>query len=451
MPYNCNHISAPSQNLMIMKGTILMKIYRFEEHPPYRQELGNGLVLKTAANEADIERVAACDGIVHRDEGIGKMCRRLFMYHPSTRPDDLIFVEDEGTGEVVSSLCLIPWQWRYDNVILEAGEMGIVGTLEPYRRRGLIRAQTNYFKELLMERGFDLSHIQGIPYFYRQFGYEYTIPLIGGYRIEMHQIPDPGKDIKPCFTCRPEVTADLPILRRLYDEAAQDLTIHACRDDEIWQYLSEYTSDAETAYEGWSVEDANGKVVGYFRIQEHGFGEGVTVYEVSRLNYDAALAILRYLKKLANIRKKPYIRLQLPDNCVLMQTARYHGAHDLGSYAWQIHIPDMARFLRKIGPALERRLTESPFSGLIEEIRINFYRETIALNFKNGKLTQVQKLGSAGGPIRVPPRAAVPLMLGYRSCEELRESWPDLGMPSREAYLMDTLFPKMVSYLYTIY
>ena len=428
-----------------------MNAPRFEKNVSCRRELGDGMVLKTAANEADIERVAAFDSKAFGEESIGEMCRRLFLYHPNTCPNDLIFVEDEKTGEVVSSLCLIPWQWRYEDVTLKVGEMGIVGTLEPYRRRGLIRAQADYFKELLAERGFDLSNIQGIPYFYRQFGYEYTIPLNRECRVELHQVPDLGKDDTSCFSCRPETVADLPTLKHLYDEAAQDLAIHACRDDAIWQYLMEYTSTMFTAYEGWIVEDANGKMAGYFHIQKHPFGEALTVWEASRLNYDAALAVLRHLRKLAIERSKPNISLSLPANCALMQVARYYGGHDSGAYAWQIHIPDIARFLRTIGPVLERRLARSPFAGLTEKVWISFYREAVQLHFTNGKLTQVESMGSAGGAIRIPPRAAVPLMLGYRSREELRESWPDLNAPPKEAYLLDVLFPKMASHIYTIY
>jgi len=429
----------------------MIKTPKSEKRPSCRRELGDGLVLKTAASEADIERVAAFDGKVFGEESVGELCRRLFLYHPNTEYSDLIFVEDEKTGEVVSSLCLIPWQWRYEDITLKVGEMGIVGTLEPYRRRGLIRAQADYFKELLVERGFDLSNIQGIPYFYRQFGYEYSIPLNRGCHVELHQVPDLGKDETSCFSCRPETAADLPILKRLYDEASQDLAIHARRDDAIWQYLFEHAPATYTAYEGWTVEDANGRIAGYFYIQKHPFGEALTVWEASRLDYDAALAVLRHLKKLAIERSKPNIFLSLPANCALMQVARYHGAHDSGTYAWQIHIPDMARFLRTIGPVLEHRLAISPFAGLTEKVRISFYREAVQLHFTNGELTQVESLGFAEGAIHIPPRAAVPLVLGYRSREELRESWPDLNAPPKEAYLLDVLFPKMASHIYTIY
>lgn len=427
-----------------------MKSSESEKNAPCRRELGDGLVLKTAANSEDIERVAQCHNVSFEEEAIGEFCRTLFLYHPSTQHSDLIFVEDEKTGEVVSSLCLIPWQWRYEDVILKAGEMGIVGTKEKYRRRGLIRAQSDYLKEQLMERGFHLSQIQGIPYFYRQFDYEYALPLQGGYRVELHQVPELKEDEEPGFTCRPGNPEDLPIIKRLYHEAVQDLQISACRDDAIWGYLLEHSPATFIGYEVWVVECADRGVKGYFHVENYGFGSGVNVSEVSRLSYDAAMAVLRQLKKLAVEREKPYIRLALPKNCTLMQTARYHGADDMGTYAWQIHVPDMALFLSAIRPVLERRLSESPFSGLTEVVKLNFYREAVVLNFVEGRISKVQKLDFGDGSVRIPPRAAVPLVLGYRSQEELKDSWPDLGMPSKESYLIDVLFPKMTSHIYTI-
>ncbi|NIV29853.1 MAG: hypothetical protein GWN58_10205, partial [Anaerolineae bacterium] len=80
---------------------------------PYRQPLGDGLVLRTADDERDVERVAEFNGTVHGSE-IVAMTRNLFVHHPNTRGGDLIFVEDEGSGQVISSLCLIPWTWRYE-------------------------------------------------------------------------------------------------------------------------------------------------------------------------------------------------------------------------------------------------------------------------------------------------------------------------------------------------
>jgi len=414
----------------------------------YRQPLGDDLMLRTAADERDVERMAEFNGTVH-GPGVATMTRNLFIHHSHTRGRDLIFVEDERSDQVVSSLCLIPWTWRYEGVDIPAGEMGIVGTLEAYQHRGLVRAQVDYFKRRLRERGCLLSHIQGIPYYYRQFGYEYALPLEGGLRLEMRHVPaPPGVP----FTFRLATRDDLAALMRLYDDAARDLAIHTVRDEATWQYLLTHADGTETECENWLIQDADGQIVGYMRVPKHHFGEELVVGEVSHLGFEAALAALHHLKTLTVERDKPGIRLNLPAECTLMRLARSLGAHDLGTYAWQIHVPDVAALLRALTPVLERRVAGSPFAGLTRDVRLSLYRETLLLRFRAGNLTEVANLDfTSGEAIRLPPLQFIPLLLGYRTAEELRATYPDVSIAPAWRLLVDTLFPKVASFIYTTY
>jgi predicted acetyltransferase len=285
--------------------------------PVHYQPLGGGLVMRTAADEWDVERVAEFDGAIHGDS-IAPMTRNLFLRHPSTSGRDLIFVEDEHTHQVVSSLCVIPWTLRFEGATLPAGEMGIVGTLESYRRRGLVRAQVAFFKQRLKERGCLLSHIQGIPFYYRQFGYEYALPLDGDLHLELREVPKPPN---APFTFRLAKLADMPELMRLYDEAAQDLGISAVRDEAIWPYLLTCTDGGETECENWLITDAQRKTVGYMRLPRFHFGEELMINEVSRLSADAALAALHHAKTLAEQQGNPGLRINVPLNSTLMQAA----------------------------------------------------------------------------------------------------------------------------------
>jgi hypothetical protein len=416
---------------------------------PYRKELGDELVLKSLSGPEDAERLAAFQSLIH-GQGVADMTRELILHHPNTRSEYWLYVEDERTGKIVSSICLIPWTLRYEGVSLRAGEMGIVATLEAYRHRGLVRTQAARHAELLREGGFDLSHIQGIPYFYRQFGYEYAMPLVGGWHVELRHIPDAPDDAPP-YTFRQATLDDLPLLMQLYNRAAADLAIHTVRDEAEWRYLLGPSTRTEMAAETWLVFQ-DGTAVGYFRIQHHGFGEGLIVNEASRLDVDAALAALRHLKSLSAESKKPYIRLCLPEDSTLIQTARCLGAHNQGYYAWQIKLVDVGQLLRKLSPVLERRIAASPFAGLTRDVCLNLYREAFEMRFKAGTLSEVIALGfSDRGGIRVPPLLLAPLVLGYRSREELAQAHHDFSVRGEWQYLVDVLFPKMTSFLYTIY
>jgi GNAT superfamily N-acetyltransferase len=414
-----------------------------------RQQLADGLVLRTADDERDVERVAAFNGLVHGNE-ITSMTRDLFLCHPHTSLDDLIFIEDQESEQIVSSLCLIPWTWCCEGVEIPAGELGIVGTLEDYRRRGLIRAQMSVFEQRLRERGCLLSQIQGIPYYYRQFDYEYALPLEGGLRLEMRHVPEP---LEAAFTFHPATPDDVPVLMQLYDEAAQNLAIHSLRDEAIWCYLLKYTEGTGMVRDTWLIQDADANVAGYFCVPKYHFGEELAVSEVSNLGFDAALAVLNQLKRLALEREKPGLRLNLPAGCTLMRLARSLDAYDLGTYAWQIRVPDVVALLRALRPVLERRVAGSPFAGLSKDVRINLYRETILLRFEKGQLTRVENVGLAESEraLTCPASPFIPLLLGYRTVDELHAAYPDVSVPPAWRLLVDTLFPKLAAFIYTIY
>jgi hypothetical protein len=417
---------------------------------PYHRELGNGLVLKSIADDRDLERVAAFNGAIH-DPGVADMARELVLHHPNTRPEQWLYVEDTATSEVVSALCLIPWTWRYEEVQLRVGEVGLVGTLPAYRHRGLIREQFARHEELLGQGGYDLGIIQGIPYFYRQFGYQYAIPLVGGRHVELHAIPQAAGQSNERCAFRQAESSDIPTLLRLYDEAAQDLSISTVRDQATWHYLLGPSRRTEMTAETWLVLEEE-QPVGYWRIYKHGFGEGLIVGEASRLKHDQALAVLHKSKTLAIEREKPYIRLDLPESSTLTRTARYLDAHDIGRYAWQIHLVDVGRFLLKLAPVLERRIAASPFAGLTQKLCFNLYRQAFEMRFQDGRLAAVEPLGFRDpGEIRLPPMAAVPLLLGYRSRQELQEQYPDISIAREWHYLVDVMFPKVDSFIYTIY
>jgi hypothetical protein len=69
-----------------------------------------------------------------------------------------------------------------------------------------------------------------------------------------------------------------------------------------------------------------------------------------------------------------------------------------------------------------------------------------------GRLTEVTNLGFTGdGEIRFPPLQFIPLVLGYRSVEELRATYPDVSVAPAWRLLVGVLFPKVESFIYTIY
>lgn len=417
----------------------------------YVQSLDNLLVLKHATVE-DAPRLSAFNAMIHHPH-VGVQTEAMMLHHPTIRPEDFIYIEDDSTGQIVSSLCLLPWRWRFDEIELKMGELAIVGTLPDYRNRGLVRTLVNHFKEMLAEGDYDLSHVGGIPYYYRQFGYEYALPLEGYWHLPLYNIPSAAENVPAC-TFRDATTDDIPTLMAMYEVATRDLNISTVRAPEVWRYQIEHKATTDSGAYAMLMIAPSGKVAGYVRLKRFGVGNGLIVCEASHFAFSDVPALFGHLKEIAvECGKDPYIRFALPPDAVLIQAAKAWGVQFDGYYAWQIHIPDVARLLRTMIPLFERRIAASPFAGLTQAVRLNLYRQAYEMIFENGTITAVNSIGFQewAGMICIPPDAFTQLVLGYRIAEELREFFPDLMAWGESRYLLAVLFPRTNAYIHMIY
>lgn len=416
--------------------------------PALVEPLGDGFTLHTPATLDDVTRVSAFVASVFGPE-VGPMMRSLLVRHPAMTWADQFYVEN-AAGEIVSALCLIPWTWRYGRAEFAVGEMGVVATAADCRRRGLVRRQVDFFKARLAERGCVLSMIQGIPFYYRQFGYDYALPLEGGWRLELHQVP-PAPETG--HSLRLATFDDLPDLQALYAKTVRPLTIHSVRTPEIWRFLLEpYTTPCADSHQTWVVCGADDSIAGYARLPEFHFGTELVVDEAGVLSADAVWALLAHLRRQAESAGQPFIRFNLPASNDVVQMARGLNASSEGTYSWQIYVPDMPALLAAIAPTLEERVADSLYAGLTREVRINLYREGVVLRFVQGHLQEVTALeGQGQADLSIPRWAFVPLVLGHRTLDELRLVYPDTNWRGESRLLLETLFPRSEAFIYTIY
>jgi GNAT superfamily N-acetyltransferase len=189
------------------------------------RDLGDGLLLRRATVE-DIEDLVAFHGDVHRDPDMDAPERFVAAWvrdlmerpHPTFQPGDFTVVEDGATGDIVSSLCLISQTWAYEGIEFGVGRPELVGTHPDYRRRGLVRAQMEVIHQWSAERGEKLQAITGIPYYYRQFGYEMTMTLGGGRAGFAGNVPKLKEGEAEPYLLRPATGSDLSLIAQVYQE-----------------------------------------------------------------------------------------------------------------------------------------------------------------------------------------------------------------------------------------
>ena len=433
---------------------VLLKCLEEEKGPimpitnnhPINKSLKNGLTLRNASSMNDLEAVMLLHNEVH-DENVGGLIQKLFTSHPALTGEDLLLISD-GNGKAVASLCLIPWSIRYGRVNLPVGELGIVSTLEPYRKQGLNRILMESFWERFQERGCLISIIQGILNFYRQYGYEYAMmPLVGGFRIQPDQVPNtPTKE----YQFRPATIEDIPTLMDLRNQEKGYLGISSIRDAATWKYmLTPAELPAEMEGDTIVIADKNGSSLGYFRSPHvHFYPNLYTVDEVSEMPFDASLAMIQYVAAMAIQVGKDGIRLQIPANSGVAKLARSFAAAEMDPYSWQVRIPDLPAFLKAITPELEDRLANSMFDGITLDANLDFYKKSITLRIRSGKIEVVHPADEdAITLLAMPESQFIQLVMGGRSMEEIEHAIPDAYANDPWKLLADTLFPKTASFL----
>ena len=425
--------------------------------------------IKLIDDAAGIERLSSFNAEVH-DKGVGAMTKMLAAHHPQAKLMRWLVVTEDTGGDIVSTVCLLPWTILYDGIELPAAEMGIVGTRKDHRRLGLVRALAARFDELVSNEGYLLSHIQGIPWFYRQFGYEYAVPLESKLELELRHITgDKPLERHPVesepangriagglrVTLRKAGEDDVELLDHYYKESMLKLDLFAARTRKDWSYLLGPSLLTDYAADTYIVE-AEGEAVGYCRVARKGFGEGLILAESSDLPAGCYPGLFLCLKETAESLGKPYIRVNLGPTNPAAAAARDSGAVDLGGYAWQIKVPEPASFLRKITPVLERRLASSRYRSFCGVAELNLYRESVSIHFESGKIAGITPEETVKGvtgytKVDIPPNLFVPLVFGQKSFAECAPFYPDLRAEKRAISLMSVLFPPMDGFLHCPY
>jgi hypothetical protein len=84
--------------------------------------------------------------------------------------------------------------------------------------------------------GHIVQAITGIPYFYRQFGYEYALDL-GGRRITYLSLIPKAKEGQPeQYTLREAIVEDIPLLQQYYNRWSDASIVWTTIPDRYWRY-----------------------------------------------------------------------------------------------------------------------------------------------------------------------------------------------------------------------
>lgn len=432
------------------------------------RELGNGLTLRWATPD-DTEALADFNFAMHNNnpdepEVFLKHWTRDLMngQHPTTSAGDFTIVVDQNDNDkIVSSVCLISQTWVYEDIPFPVGRPELVATHPDYRRRGLVREQMAVIHAKSASRGEMVTAITGIPWYYRQFGYEMGLNLGGSPQLFWIR---PGNDEKvenEPYRLRPATVEDIPLILQFHRQHIGNSLIWRWRDEKILRYeMTGSHPESIWTIKPQIVETTEGEPVAY--VDVHPWGTGFDLRELGVMPGNSWRAVgrflVRHLKREADLlnetrpKKITNISFNLGESHPVYEALGNDLERPNRPYAWYVRVPDIPAFLRHIAPALERRLAASVLAGHTGTTRVNLYRSRFSLVWDNGRLREIEdgfehkRLDD--GDVAFPDLTFLQLLFGYRSWDELYQNFADCWADNNEtAVLMRHLFPKQPSHV----
>jgi len=445
--------------------------------PMYRRELNDGLALRWSTPE-DTESLARLYADVFRRSAetppnpyMAAWTRDMMGgRHPLIDPTLFALVEDSRSGAVVAAACLLAQTWEYDGIACPLGRPEIVGTDLAYRNKGLVRAIFELIHARSEARGDLVQGITGIPYYYRQFGYEYALDLGGARGLLFSAIPRLKDGAPEPYRLRDATLADIPLAQALYDEARASSLVSTRIEEPFWRWLLEGQSPASAEnFRVMLITDpgSDDRPAGYVFVGRWRYDNSINLWDLGvaeGVSLAAALpSVLRAVEARADTVLVSPNTDTPPANGISFGLGRAHPVYEaLGDllpppvkppYAWYVRVPDLPRLLLHIAPTLERRLAASVLAGHSGALALDFYRGGLRLTFEDGRLTAAEewKRGPWDEPDGgFPPLVFLQLLFGHRGLDELRYAFPDVEARAQAVPLLRALFPPRRSLVHPI-
>jgi N-acetylglutamate synthase-like GNAT family acetyltransferase len=389
--------------------------------------------------------------------------------HPTLRPDDFTLIEDLQGKErrIVGCTGLLRHTWEYEGIPFAVGRPEIIATFPDYRFQGLIRAIFAMVHARSAEQGHLVQAITGIPYFYRQFDYEYALDLWDICNIDVINIPPLQENVSERFSLRDAELADIPLIQHLYENQRRKGLVSLRIDEQWWRHQIQTWSDDASRNINSHIQmivDEAARSVGYVitstpQARKYMQIWDLEVMEEIHLPVDLP-AILRALytqgsQERAFLQQDGYLQelrfMLLQTHPAFPQLRKFSSRVQKPTFAWYIRVGDLPSFIAHVAPVLEKRLALADQASFCGELKFDFYRSGLRLVFEQGHLQTAETWRQTARYVKAdagfPPHVFLQLLFGRRNLDELRFIFPDVWVQDNAEFLLQILFPARPSWV----
>ncbi|KAI8580339.1 hypothetical protein K450DRAFT_238048 [Umbelopsis ramanniana AG] len=453
----------------------------------YEKDLGNGLLLRWVKPQ-DVEKIAK--GMVDvfsppdkRFEAIGGWFLRYAngMGGFMKSSDAVVIVDTKKEGQpVVGFTCYWQETHIFEGIPYTAEFVGVVPDPE-YRGQRL----QQHIMDALHARANDENHlvqvINGINWYYRQFGYEYALEFGERSKVWLNAIPELKEGEQEFIKYRRAVLDDIDTIQEIDMAQVKDGAVYIPLSKEwLATQINDHYQKVDNPKhvvlrEVLILEDCDDNIVGYVvlpnldaEMTEKG---SLGVYSMGLIRgIDTKTALFSTMRQLIEFAKSAfkqesvsgikslawYMSQWHPVVEAIPPTMRNFARLRFESLSYYVRVPDLAKFLQHILPALNRRLeqslTHNNYTGVVKISNYTPRYPGVELKFEKGVIVDIaqyiKKDQSKDASVAFfPPHSFLQVLFGKRSIKELMSFLPDVYMELDVQEVLEVVFPKRESVL----
>jgi len=396
----------------------------------------------------DKGRYLSFNKLVFDNEHLENELDKLMYRNPFSKVEEDCFYIEENE-QIVSSLILTKKNHKVGNTIFQVGEYDIVGTHPDFRGKGYCRELMEYSFEAMKKDNIFLCRLIGIPNFYQQFGFEYSVPAYFYNYVNFNK--EKLKNCKSEYSTKIiDVFSDDILLKmiNIFTHASSENFGSELRSVEYLRYMiEEKTIEKGSIWYGIYDED---DLCGYAWLKTD--KNMIVIKEVAVLNDTASESFCSELYNVIMGSNMTEIGIRSPLNNTFARYAYKKGAtfscnSELfeGTWGEMYKILDLKKALVGILDLLNERLKQSIYRDLNGCYSIVTENDKATLSIKDGI---IKVTDDSGIEISIHSNIFTPIYTGYRSIEYYIN---EIDYPNNDVrQVFKTLFKKGYPYIWTL-
>lgn len=422
------------------------------------------------AKESDVDDIVKMMKCAFRGSDEFAEMSQFFMskLHVSGCPETTCIAVEAATGHIAAAVNIAPMTWRYEGIPLKVLEYLEVATHPDFRGRGVMKLVMDEIHSWAAENEYDITYVEGIPWYYRQYGY-LPIPLNDPFfTYDRHGLPD-GHDKLKNLIIRPFEEKDIPFAVEVLASRVEG-KLFTFTYDEAWVQMFVFYYIERNREPSVIIADKQNNPL------------GVIIYHTKEC--DGNMGVMEYALKpgISHLEITPGVvqflinegdrQMSKEGGCTSVSLPFDNGTEEIFKSCMsrkekvnrhQCRLTDMRKFLLKLAPIFEDRIAKSVIIGYTRTVNFQLYGHPngLTIQFEKGKILDVRRMEidyahsayEQFGDIQITYEKMMLLIFGVECIDDIlneyREinSWDGNGLSNEMRLLLKVLFPKRKSHI----